>query len=102
MDSHNELPHMVYGDVTLWASARQNLSSGFLTKPDSIQSPQLQRLISSVAILYIILPKIRTKVLISMRGCAGWSAPLLFSNTKDRLSHVEAHYYKAKPHYMKV
>ena len=99
----NELPHMVYGDVTIWASARQNLSWGFLTKPDSIQSPQLQRLISLEAILYIILPKIRIiKALISMCGFAGWSSPLLFANTEDRFSHVEAHYYKAKPHGMKV
>ena len=28
----------------IWAETRQNLSSGFLTKPDSNQSPQIQRL----------------------------------------------------------
>ena len=31
-----------------------------------------------------------TKALISLGGCPGWSAPLLFANTKDRFSHVEA------------
>ena len=30
--------------ILKWASSRQNLSSGFPTKPDSNQSPQLQRL----------------------------------------------------------
>ena len=29
------------------------------------------------------------KALISLRGCAGWSAPLLFANPKDRISRVE-------------
>ena len=31
-----------------------------------------------------------TKALISLRGCAGWSAPLLFSNPIDRFYRVEA------------
>ena len=31
------------------------------------------------------------KVLISLRGCTGWSAPLLLANSEDRFSHVEAH-----------
>ena len=30
--------------VTVWASSRENLSSGFPSKRVSIQSPQLQRL----------------------------------------------------------
>ena len=39
----------------------------------------------------MILPNKRiTKALISLRGCAGWSAALLFANTEDRFSHVEA------------
>ena len=79
-----------------WASTRQNLSSGFLTKRDSNQSPQLQRLarnfkISLVASLEMILSKTRiTKALISLRGCAGWSAALFFANPEDRFSRVEA------------
>ena len=32
-----------------------------------------------------------TKVLIRLRGCAGWSAPLLFANPEDRFSRVKAH-----------
>ena len=40
----------------------------------------------------MILSKKRiTKALISLRGCAGWFAPLLFANLKDRFSHVVAH-----------
>ena len=32
-----------------------------------------------------------TKALIRLRGCTGWSAPLLFANMEDRFSRVEAH-----------
>ena len=32
-----------------------------------------------------------TNALVSLRGCAGWSAPLLFATPEDRFSHVEAH-----------
>ena len=32
-----------------------------------------------------------TKALIRQRGCAGWSAPLLFANPKDKFSCIEAH-----------
>ena len=39
----------------------------------------------------ILLNKRITKALIRLHGCAGWSAPFLFANTKDRFSHVEAH-----------
>ena len=39
----------------------------------------------------MILSKKRiTKAMISLRGCAGWSAPLLFANPKDRFSYIEA------------
>ena len=40
----------------------------------------------------MILSKKRiTKALISLRGCAGWSAPLLLANPEGRFSRVEAH-----------
>ena len=32
-----------------------------------------------------------TKALISLRRCAGWSAPLVFASPEDRFSRVEAH-----------
>ena len=37
-----------------------------------------------------------TKALISLHGCAGWSAPLLFANHDDKFSrakvHIKVHY----------
>ena len=39
----------------------------------------------------ILLVKRITKALISQRGSAGWSAPLLFANPQDRFSRVDAH-----------
>ena len=46
---------------------------------------------SQVANLDMVLSKKRKiKVLISLRGCAGWSAHLLFTNPKDMFSQVEA------------
>ena len=58
--------------------------------------PQLQRLakneISLVASLDMLHSNTRmTKALIRLRGCAGWSVPLLFTiSTADRFSRVEA------------
>ena len=34
--------------------------------------------------------KRNTMALISLRGHAGWSASLLFANSEDRFSHVQA------------
>ena len=51
--------------------------------------------ISLVATLDMRISKKRiTKALISLHRCAGWSAPLLFANHKDRFSHLKAHIYK--------
>ena len=48
--------------------------------------------ISPVASLDMVLSIKRiTKVLIRLRECAGWSAPLLFATPEYRFSHVEAH-----------
>ena len=42
--------------------------------------------ISPVASLHIILSKKRiTKALIRLRGCAGWSAPVLFANSRRQV-----------------
>ena len=42
--------------------------------------------ISPVASLHIILSKTRTtKALIRLRGCAGWSAPVLFANPRRQV-----------------
>ena len=54
--------------------------------------------ISFVASLDIIFAHNRiTKALISLRGYAGWSAPLLFAHPQDRFSRVEAHYNSLLP-----
>ena len=57
------------------------MSSGSLTKGDSNQSPQLQRLLEKLKFAngrfgYDTFQKTNIKTLISFRGCAGWYAPL--------------------------
>ena len=48
--------------------------------------------ISLMSSLDMILSNMHIKkALIRLRGCAGWSAPLLFANTKNRVSCTEAH-----------
>ena len=47
--------------------------------------------ISPVASLNMVLSKKRiTKALIRLRGCAGWSAPVLFAKPRRQVSRVEA------------
>ena len=76
---------------TKWALLRENLSSGFPSKQVSNQYPQLQRQsrkfkISPVACLHMKYPIKRiTKVLIRLRGCAGWSTPVLFANHRRQV-----------------
>ena len=38
----------------------------------------------------VLFKKRITKALIRLRGCAGWTAPVLFANPEDRFSRVEA------------
>ena len=73
-----------------WASSQPNLSSGFLQKRDSHQPPQLQRLARKLKFRlwqeHIILSNKRiSKALISLCGCAGWSAPLLFAKHRRQV-----------------
>ena len=72
----------------IWASLRENLSSGFLTKRFSNQSAQLQRLARKLNLLVassdaILSNKPITNALIGLHGCAGWSAPLSFANPRQ-------------------
>ena len=84
---------------SIWASSPESLSSGFPTKRVSNQSLQLQRLarkqkISLLASLdMILLDKRITKALINLRGCAGWSVPVLFANPRRQVFSREAHIY---------
>ena len=66
-----------------------NPSSGFLTKRDSNQSPQLQRLASKLKIcLYLVIQvlsnKRLTKALVRLRMCTGWPVPLYCLQVLDR------------------
>ena len=86
-------------EADLWAAARQNLSlpGEFSTRSGSKKAYSSSEMswnleISPVASLAIIISSERiTKVLIRLRGCAGWSVPSLFATQEDRVSHVEAH-----------
>ena len=66
-----------------WALTRQNLSF----KPvSSATVTSLKIEISPVASLYMVLFQMRiTMVLIRLWGCAGWSAPVLFINTRRQV-----------------
>ena len=78
---------------------------GVSDKRNSSQSPQLQKLARNllVASLDMILSNKRiTKMLIRLGGCAGWSLPSLFTNTKHRFSCVQAHYYTMYIHMEKI
>ena len=87
----DSLPTVLRSKVINWASMQQNWSSGFPTNRDSNQSPQLQRLARKLKFILlvasldmIISEKGITKALISLRGWAGWSAPLLFAPPPPR------------------
>ena len=88
---------MYNGSSSIWASTQENLSSRFGRRSYPNHAAQLQRLTRKlhfflVASLDIILSNKRiTKALIRLGGCAGWSAPLLFTNPEDRCSHIKSH-----------
>ena len=81
-------------------STRENLSSVFQIRSYSNQPAKLQRLartekFSLGASFEMILSNKRiTKALIRLRGCAGWSALLLFANPRRQVySHRRGYYY---------
>ena len=86
---------------SIWALSLQTLSSGFLTKQDLNQSPQLQRLARKVLLVargYMVLSNMQiTKALISLSGCAGWSAPLLFANLRRQVFSRKGPYNEIAP-----
>ena len=82
------------------ATTRENLSSGFPRKQVSNQSLQLNRLDMKIIFFshkaslgIILLKKQTTKLLIILRGCAGWSGPLLLQITEDRFSQSRSYCY---------
>ena len=50
-----------------------------------------QKILLEASVDMILSNKQKTKALIRLPRCAGWSAPLLFANPKNRFSRVEAH-----------
>ena len=80
-------------------STRENLSSGFPIRSYQNLPAQLQRLARTVkfplgASFEMILSNKRiTKALIRLRGCAGWSAPLLFANPRRQVFSRRRRYY---------
>ena len=82
---------------TVWAISHENMSSGIFDqvrfKPACSATETSKNLECwDKAGIHIILSKQRrTKVLIRLRGCAGWSAPLLFAYGIKQFSHDLAH-----------
>ena len=55
-------------------------------------SQKTENLLVARLYIYMILSNKRiTEALTSLRGCAGWSAPLLFANHEDKFSQAVAH-----------
>ena len=65
-------------------------------KPVSSATETSQKIeISSVASVHMILSKKRiTKALIRLRGCAGWSVPVLFANPQRQVFSHRGTYNK--------
>ena len=74
-------------EIKYLATSQENLSPGSAARSCSIQLVQLQRLVACLHEVRLnILPSRErmTKALIRLRGCAGWSAPLLFACNEIR------------------
>ena len=74
------------------ATTRENLFSGFPTKRVSNQSLRLTDS-HEAGLGIILLKKQTTKLLMILRGCAGWSGPLLLQITEDRFSQSRSNCY---------
>ena len=75
------------------APTGENLSSGNPTKRVSNQSLRLNRLARKLILDMILLKNQTTKLLMRLRGCTGWSAPLLLQITEDRVSQTQSNCY---------
>ena len=89
-------------EVSIWATTRENLSSGFrqsILKLVSLATETSKKKeIALVASVDMVISKKRiTKALIRLRKCAGLSAPLLFRDLRRQVfSRVEAHMLMGK------
>ena len=80
------------------AMTRENLSSGFPTKQVSNHSLRLNRLdrklnffLHEASLGMILLKRQTTKLPMRLRGCAGWSGPLLLQITRQVFSVTMCH-----------
>ena len=94
MIENEEFCTLIY--FTKWAATGKYLSLGFPKKWASNQPFQVQVLVRKIEISLIatldmfVSHKRKTKMLISLCGCTGWSAPLLFANPwRQIFLHVE-------------
>ena len=76
--------------------ARWNLDLNWCTCNDKTDRLEIQCMCQSSYIalsckITLLSRQRTTKALIRLRGCAGWSAPLLFTYDKNRFSHDGAH-----------
>ena len=108
---------------SIWATSRENLSSGFATRWDSNRPAQLMRLARVLKFrldqVYPPMSGVRndnihhlhrssrgnilsrqqtTNMLIRLRECTGWSAPLLLAYGINRFSHDMAQMYPISIH----
>ena len=76
-----------------WASSWETLSSGFATRWDTNRPVQPQK-VANIEKGGILVSRQRIRqTLLRLRGCAGWSAFLLFAHDKNRVSHDVAQLY---------
>ena len=81
------------------ATSRENVSSGIFDqvrfKPacSATESSYSLEILDLVSIGITLSRQRKTKMLIRLRACAGWFAPLLFAYAMNRFSHDMAHLY---------
>ena len=80
------------------ASFKTCLQGGFRKKRNTNQSAQPQRLVRKIEISHVVLDMMLsknriTKALISLRGCAGQFAPLLFANPRRHVFSRQGLYF---------
>ena len=70
----------------IWTDGRPDGRSGPTTRPAFAKATQVKIDISLEAGIDMIFSKKRiTKALISLRGCAGWSGPVLLANPRRQV-----------------
>ena len=87
-------PHFLFNELAglsyIWASSRQNLSSGLPTKRVLNQPLQLQGLVRILIFCLMILYSKQIKALISLHAQAGMRI-CCSQSPEDRFSRIKAH-----------